>query len=874
MYHQNLSKGRRLVNLGGLVLRFLVLLGLAPAALAQTPTGTVKVYYVGPADAVAQAIERVAPYVTLVERPEMAQVFVLNDTQLDPAQLRGIERQVLREEVGLVVFAGPAFPQSTGDLRALLGVGMCGLAGGRSAPRALATSDEPDPLQKSLAWGSAPPLSARTVISNPNLLLPIVETTAGEPVIQRVRGREQTQVFIVGGWLGDASNEQWVHWPYFDYLIYRLLTEAAGAQRVLSVADVPFSPVPHGNIRLGIIGGGVIVALCGFLALFLARRSLFLHPEQVEWLRAPAVSPAEVPAGPWQQVGFHRPLAGFLFLLGSGLLLFVPWLLYQTRFLPEVLIPWPQILDFWGQAVRWLEIAWLLFDMGTGIAAVRYFATLRPHNPCEGWRYFQFYVWWQLLSGALQLGVVAWLAVWVFPHTAWAHLSFYFLACALVRFPGFLQVFRLFFQALQRLDYEQLLTVILVGGPLFFQTAMVLGLRRWGGAHPEIGETLGSVLGLGLGWYVTTWVAFLVGAHLYRRLGYALKPLFLPAFDSHIAGRVLSFGARLTFGSVAVLLGYAAQVTLLAQWLPASTALQGDWATALKLVYAYEVLSTGLYDDLLPALVEAHTVGHHTLLRYYMSQGLRYGLGVSLFILAVLAAVGDRFILGALGPSHTGATHWIGLLALWGAWQWLGWSAGRVLEAVGRPALRSWLLVGEQVVRLGLAALLVPQWQLWGVWMAWFLATLLRGLVAWLLVARHVGRPHLPFWPAVIAPGGAALLLYAFLRGLGDMFWQPAPAATFWLLGVTLLIAPPAFGCCTAILGGWDDEGLAELRQAVFLSGLGLPAAWVFYQGVRLGAGISPLHGRFPLASRAAALDEAATLTLRTPQIPEASTSG
>jgi len=232
MCRQNLSKGRRLVNLGGLCLLVLLalLLGLAPAALAQTPAGTVKVYYIGPADAVAQAIER-SPYVTLVSRPEMAQVFVLNDAQLEPAQLQGIGRQVLREDVGLVIFAGSAFPQSTGDLRALLGVGMFGLAGGRSTPRALVAGEEPDPLQKALAWVSAPPLCARTVISNPNLLLPIVKTTTGEPVIQRVRGREQTQVFIVGGWLGDASNEQWVHWPYFDYLIYRLLIEAERGRR-------------------------------------------------------------------------------------------------------------------------------------------------------------------------------------------------------------------------------------------------------------------------------------------------------------------------------------------------------------------------------------------------------------------------------------------------------------------------------------------------------------------------------------------------------------------------------------------------------------------------------------------------------------------
>jgi hypothetical protein len=69
------------------------------------------------------------------------------------------------------------------------------------------------------------------------------------------------------------------------------------------------------------------------------------------------------------------------------------------------------------------------------------------------------------------------------------------------------------------------------------------------------------------------------------------------------------------------------------------------------------------------------------------------------------------------------------------------------------------------------------------------------------------------------------------------------------------------YGLLTALLGGWDDGALAELRRAVSLSGIGHPFAWMLLQSITLGARLSPLHGQFGLALHDLAEDEARALT-------------
>lgn len=845
-------------RLGLVLLVALILAGMGATALAQAPTGALGVYYVGPEDTIAAAIALAEPYLVRVDRPELAQVFVINDVQPAFEDLRLWGRLIQRESVGLVVFCGPNFPTNSSlELQPLLGVSTFGL-NRRDVPFLLTTRDASDPLSAAVNWSSAPPLAARTVISNPNLLQLIAATTSGEPAVQRIRGRERMQVFIVDAWLNHASNATWPLWPYYNFIIYRLIAEAGNASRILTFAQYPLSPVPHGVMRFGILGGSLGIVLLALSGFFLARRFLFLHPEQ---LAGPYRSTQVTSAPDWEQVGFHRPLAGFLYAMTAGALLFVPVLLYQVYLLPGILIPWPQTLDFWNLSGQWLELIWLIFDMGTAVAVVRQFAVLRIYAPREGFRYFQFYIWWQLLSGAAQLGVMGVLAVALFPETALAHLTFYFIVHAFIQFPGFYRVFGLFFRAIQRVDHEQRINfTVWLAAPLFSTVAILL-CRDWGARNPAIGEALGAMMGLGVGLYLAELLAFGVGLWLYKRLGYALRPLFAAAFDWRIVRETVSFGGRLAFGNVAVAAALLAQAALVAGFLDYEI-WQRAWLLVGNVAVLYALLGSGLYDGLMPALVQAYHQGYQSLSKYYLSQAFRYGMWFSLLALATLAAVGDRFILGFLGEAYAGAAALVFPILCVGLLEWPIWLANRTLEAVGRPALRSWLMAGAQGVRLGLTLVLVPVWGIPGLLWAIALSTLLHGLVAWLWVGRVALRPRIYVWQTFVAPVCAGVLVYNLLRFAGGLVWTPHPWASIALVLATLAAALPLYALLTGFLGGWDDNGLGELRRAARLSGLGFPIGWLVYQCVRLGAQPSPLHNYFSMPLGELAAEDAQALTL------------
>ncbi len=850
-----------------ILIALLIGLGYGVLALAQTPTSAVGVYYIGPEDQIAEAIRLNAPYIVRVDQPELAQVLVLNAAPLTHETLREFGREIRNGDLGLVLFTGQSFPQDIADLNALLGVSTFGMARAER-PRELRESEESDPLQESINWRSAPPIHARTVISNPNLLRPIVTTTANEPILQRLRGQEGRHAFFVSGWLSHESNAAWLNWPYFDYFIYRLIVEAAQTSRIFSFGNYPYAPVPKGQLRLGLAGGSGALLLLAWGAFFLARRYLFLHPEALTRLRvrAPRSANSEDSSGAfaeldgppcgWRVVGFHRPLAGFFTLFGVGSLIFLPLLAYHQFALPQWLLPWPQTLRFWDQVVRWLSMVAILFDARTGTAAVRYFAITRVRQPERAFRYFQAYLWWQMISGALQLSIIGLLSALVFPNTALAHLSFYFVFRAVLQFPGFLRIFHLFFRANQRLDYAQILTLVTAINPLVIQSALILVGRRWGALNPVLGDALGGVLGLSLGLYLSEWFGFAVGLWLYWKLGYAPRALLLPAFDRQVLHRLLGFGARLTLGALASALSAIA----LTQILPPDAVIPSPW----MLLLAYEVLAEGLYAGLMPAIAEAHVQGYETLARYYASEGLHYGLWIGFYLLALLGALGKTLILRGFGDLSGEAVGLLGPVLLWGAMQGIIWCADRVWEATGYPLLKSVVQIGAEALTLGLVIVLTASWGIWSRVIAMFIVLLIQGAVSWLLIRRYVWRPRLVLWQTWVAPAGAAVLLYNLLHTFDDLYLSAlpfSPTGSYLIALAVLLFTLPIYGFLTAFFGGWDPGGVQELGRAVALSGPGQPIAWLLALGVRVGAQASPLHGHFSMALREIAEEEAWALT-------------
>lgn len=853
------SNGKPLRLVACLLLWVTLIAGVAVPStkvLAQTSSDAVSVYYVGPQDNVYAAILRAAPYVLVVDNPELAQVLVLNDPVLEHAQLQGIGRSVLREEVGLVLFLGPRFPSTATDIRALLGVGAFNIAAGKTNPQPVRNSIEPDSLQTAIALNSAPEVRARSVISNPNLLQPVVITAAGEPLVQRARGREPLQTFVVGVWFADISNAAWAEWPYFDYFIYRLLVEAAAAPRIIAFADYPRAPVPQGPIRWVLGGLGASTMLICLGALFMARRSLFLHPES--WTKTRFA--AKDRAFSWHNVGFQRPLAGLLFLLGIGPLVLLPWMLFQLQLLPEVLLPWRQAQNYWEQVGQWLTVIWVLFDAGLGISAVWHFSAWRARDAKEGLRYIQVYVWWQIVSGALQLSLIWGAAIFVLPRTAWAHLTFYVMARVLLQFPGFLMVFRVFFRAEQRFHYEQRLVVFGAIGGLGLQLVLVLLFRQVFPNLFNLDATVLSVLGLGTGLYFAEWLAFLLGMILYRHLGHRLHLLFAPTFDWRVIRRALRYGLLWGSGSLAVAAGTVAQGVLLVNSLSQVGGLP-VWSAIASLTLVFEGLRIGLYDSLMPALVEAMTQEAHTLVRYSAGQALRYGLWVAAPLLTASALMVERLESGWLGSAYVGLEPVLFAFLVWAALQGPAWTAERLLEADGRPGLRSVVLTVEQALRLLLLMWLVPLLGTDALWIAFMLPLAVRTALGWGFNRRW--RVKFNVWQACVAPAGAAFLVYHGLRAVlaSTGASETAMAQLVWF--VSLLSLMPIYGFATGILGGWDDGGVKELYQAMRLSDLGLPLASLLWAAVRLGARLSPLHGLFPVALQAGAQEEARAISMR-----------
>ncbi|MBN1486034.1 MAG: hypothetical protein JW981_00245 [Anaerolineae bacterium] len=830
--------------------------------LAQAPSNAVGVYYIGPEDDIAQAIALAEPYIVRVDRAELADVYIINDISLTPETLRNFGDQIRQEDVGLVLFCGQLFPQDLNDLRLLFGVGMFGISRSES-PNTVTSGGEADPMQDAIAWDSAPEIYARTVISNPNLLVPIVVTESGAPIIQRLRGRNSKQVFIVGPWFRNVRNETWLNWPYFQYLIYRLIAEAGNTSRVLTFAEYPLSPVPHGLARITLITAGMGIILLIITLFFVARRYLFLNPGQLHRLPIDALPAGELPANLWEHVGFHRPLASLLYLITIQIFLFIPLLSYRLYIVPNDLLPWPQVSNDWEMVTQWLEIAWIFLDLGMGIAAVRFFAIQRTRNLQESFSYFQFYIWWQLISGSLQVSSVIFLSIFIFPNTALAHLSFYFIIHAALQFPGFLQVFVLFFRALQRFDYEQTLALVATIALPILQILLVPILRQWGSTHLDIGATTGSIFGFALGLYMAKFSVFFIGLFFYKRKGLALRPLFLPAFDTTVIKRMLSFGGRVMFNTLATPLGLLIEANLLPQIMDNYLEVTVSWEWAYIFIAFFNVLASGLFNGLLPAIAESNSRGYPTLTRYYVNQGLRYGMWFNLFILAVLGSTSERLIIGALGGGYAQVAEFIIPLLIWAALQWPVKLADTTLQALGRPGTTSWLAIGEQGLRIGLIYLLVTRWQVWGLLGAYIIAVIVRTLMTWIMTSRLAFLPRFNIWQTVVAPGGAAFIVYELLRVAGDLWWTPTPTASLLLVGIGLLVTLPIYGFLTGLLGGWDNGGIAEFYRAVNISRLGYLLAWPLSTSIRLGARLSPLHGQFPIALRTLAEEEAHALTLR-----------
>jgi len=835
---------RRLISL---LLAFAFLFALATPAFASD---NLSVYYFGdPNSSVLGALELAG--FTFVDDLEQADVILLN------GYLPNVAEVASRVEagVGLVLIMGSQVWFA--DVETVLGFPV--ELERRDTPVSLTEIKINDPLTTEIIWNSAPQIRERVQTTTPiSAVQPFVTAYEDDSwILWQVR----PNILVVNVFLeNEETNPQIQQWAYYNYLIYHLATRAAG-QTPLSFEDYPGSPVPHTaerNALWGILG---LLILTTFGAFFWVRRYSQNHPEALDQIVVNRATFEARSAGTeWEDIGFHRALGGFLVALSIGLVLFIPLIIYQNLILPVYILPSAQALGIWGRVVQFFSFAWLFFDMGTSVAFIKYLSQYRVDDPKKGIQYGQVFVWWQALSGAIQVALVVAIASTIAPKTAYALYAWSVIIHAFIQVPGFFQVMRNALNGFQRQDYARYLDMGLsLVFPMIVQPVFVGLAYAWGKSHPQFGGAMGGLLGLGISAYAAELLTFILGWWLYCRVGYNPKVLFLAHFDWEVIKTSFRFGVFEMLGSMAWAIGQAAEIWITQARLINYAEIWGNWGLAQNFVFAFNVTQT-LNDGAMPAISEAISHGKRVLSQYYSVMLYKWNGMISFFLGAVLLAVADRFILGASGPEFIRAARYVVPLAIWGTFQFPSWVGDNVQLGSDRPYLKSILIFGEQFIRVVLALVLLERFQINALIIAYFVGLFSKGIAAYWINHRICFPQRFFSWQSLIAPLLAAGVHFTWLRWLTGIIWQGDEISSVLIFLIGILPSFPVYMFLYGFFGGWDQDTLEELQNAVSLTGFAQPLAWLIWKSTELGARLSPLHNRFPISIRPAAMQEAQDL--------------
>jgi len=842
-----------------LVVVFVLCLCSACAPVKSQPRAQHTVFYAG-ADGGVKTALILAGY-SIVTTPESADVFVLNGAAPD---VEAIAKRV-EQGAGLILILGKGTLQN--EVSTLLGQPVT-LKYTEDAVSLTDTKGASDALLKEIIWNGAPQIRERYIVSgiekNSRTLVSGFEDNEG--ILWQITSGSGTvdagHIFMLNSVLSDQANPQLQEWGYFNYLIYHMVERAAGVTP-LSFADYPASPVPHAadRTKLFVFLGAELIFFYG--AFIIVRRYSKRHPEALDSLVSDkAKFEQKEESSKWEKVGYHRPLSGLFVGMGIGILLFIPLIIYQNLILPQFILPSAQALGMWGRVTQFFGLTWAIWDLGTAAASIKFLSQYRVSDPQRGFKFMQVYVWWQALSGAIQVAAVVAFTSSGLVRTPYALFAWSIVIHSMIQIPGFYQVMRNTLNALQRNDYARYVdaawSIVL---PILTQLAVVPIFFAWGKAHPALGSSMGGVLGMGAAAYALELCSFLLALWLYKRIGYKASVIFMAHFDWSIIKETFRFGFFEMLGGMLVAGGSALEIWVTQNGLVNYSEIWGNWILAGNFLVAFSV-STNLFDGVMPAISEALSHGYKKLCQYYSVQSYKWGAIASAALCAILLVVGPRFIIGSSGVEFQRAAVLVIPLSIFGSIQFLGWLGDAIFLGSNHPVLRASMVLLEQTIRISLMIILLVKFQIEALIIAYFVGLLIRGVVAYFVANKTCFPQRFYFWQSLGAPILSAGLHYLFLSVIAHFVWTGNDISSIILFFIALVPAMPVFFFFYALVGGWDDAGLEEVEEASHLTGFLYQVVRIVYVlPSKLGAKISPLHNRFPITNRVEAMQEAALLT-------------
>lgn len=892
------------------------------SAAAQSPSiDPTKVLYVGDStENIAQA---------LILDPETMQVdvqtptaidfsslsdydlVVINDAVLSTAQMAELNTWGSEDNHGIMIIMGPNLTDNA-SLLVNLGITTSTTLNNNSGyitsqeqlsdkkGLSLVSEDYKDsdlPFISSIIWNSAPETFYFSLISD---LSPEVDTiikmqwtdanvtTTNYPMLaaKSLGTVDHLNVYVFSGWFQNTfddvnSNEHFMVWLYFNYYIYSVAQSSVNYPSIPLYGDWLGSPVPHSQAKL-ILGIVVLITGIGSVALYsYARRhkkehrEIFINDQEIAKEIAEKVPEEEIKKeiyvdkeDKWEVIGMHRQIAGFFKLFFVMILLLIPQLVVTSFIMPVYLNPYPQASGWYSYTLHFFEAIWLVFDMGFNFGITRFFAQHRLERPEKAYHYVQLFMWWEILSGVVQIFFVAFLGSFIFPHTSFSYLSWMFVVHSLIQFPGFFLVFQYFFQAYQRTDFSMIsfaLQVFVLR--LALQVGTVPLFKAIFANNVMYGPAFGAGIGLLIGQLLGDWILFIITLIMYKSLKLPLLPVFTADFTKDEFVETIKFGGKMVLGQMWVPLGWLLQVFLVGIYLPNSSAEQGYFELAFTISTIPQAISL-LMTSMLGGLTEAYEYKKTNLHNYTSFSGTKWGSLWTFYLVSTFLAIGGPFILGASGPNWSRAAEFIPLLMLFQALGPTSWQADYEFAAANKPIYAGIAWIVEQFIRAILTfVLLAEMHKMEAVIIAYIISLSIKNILVLILVRTKIHKWDWNVWQAYLAPLISAAVNYLLLRGVVFLVVDVMFGGEYNIINAVILFVIGMFGMeyvyafFDGLFGGFCDNTLDELDVATnMVTGVkGLVRA--YYKMVAFGARLSPLHNKFKIKVYDAAFQEAQELT-------------
>ncbi|MHA1683369.1 MAG: hypothetical protein ACTSUE_20685 [Promethearchaeota archaeon] len=572
------------------------------------------------------------------------------------------------------------------------------------------------------------------------------------------------------------------------------------------------------------------------------------------------------PSELWENIGFHRPLAGFFYNLPFYILLLILGIAFLS-IIYNVLYPFPESMGYRNAATVIFSLFFYSFDLGTANLLNRFIGETNVKDPKKMVQYIQYFIWYQMITGLIQTTSISIYALFFVPHSQLAYSVWIMLIFSTTQFPGFLGIFRGVLGTLQQYNKTAILNFI--SGELFQRVTEIIFvlLGRWYGiVNPAVGEIMGIAIGATIGFYVDDFIATAFSAIFFKRVmkdyGFSVKDCFRHDFDRELWTTCLWWGIKSGLPNFFWTLNGFISLNIWLIYVPQYTTFQAlaSFGGGIGSLMGWSL-------DLGGCISEAFFNDKKKLAKYYISQAWRYTGMIQCFMFSILLV-----LLLVLEP----------ILRLFGLEYYLLGTLfvfPKMMRDIQQPYnnFAEGMTTGtghinfQMIIDIYEALAAILSWFIFIVWLripqqygivsiAWLIpcaelpAIVSKIAISYAFINKRIMKLKISWYQSFIAPGLATLIIYVIGILYVNFFFTPVynniggiialvPTIIIFIIIMPFFVYFPL----TGLLGAWDDSSIEILRKATKMSGMGKFLSLPMYKLIKIAVNHSRLHGRFSI---------------------------